>query len=353
MLKNYKLVVIGAGRPRGTDGATGFGMSHQHVVGFKATGRCELVAVADINRANADAFIREHNPEAKIYADYIELMDRERPDLVSVSLWPHLHAKVVIDVARFSPKAIHCEKPMDVDWDACLRMHEACEAAGVQLTFNHQRRFLEPFRRARALIDQGALGELRRMEAAWHNLADSGTHWLDMLFYFNGETPAEWVLAQVESRGARQVFGAWQESQGVSTFGFKNGVRATMYSGLRHEDLGCMLRVIGSRGTLEILDQAPWLRLHDFERGGWQNLDPGESIHDAVATTRAVQDLMDALESGRAPLLSSHNALRATEIIFAAYHSSLRRGRVDLPLAPERSALVQLLELGKSGTLGN
>jgi predicted dehydrogenase len=271
-------------------------------------------------------------------------MQKERPDFVCISLWPQLHAKAVKDVVPFGPKGIFCEKPMDVHWDAAVEMHEACKKAGVALAINHQRRFNKPFARARALLDEGAVGKLERLEAAWHNLSDSGTHWLDMLFYFNHDTPAEWVLAQVERSGARQVFGAWQETQAIVTFRAQNGVRATMFGGRDHTDLGCMIRAIGSAGTLEVLDKAPWLRLHQFDKPGWQDLDPGENIHDGAAITRAVIDFVESVEQGRTALLSSDNALRATEVIFAAFESSSRRGRVDLPLQPGPSALLTLLE---------
>ena len=53
MSADYKVAIIGAGRPRGTEGATGFGMSHHHMDGYAKTGRCKLVAVVDINRENA------------------------------------------------------------------------------------------------------------------------------------------------------------------------------------------------------------------------------------------------------------------------------------------------------------
>ena len=48
MAEQYRVAVIGAGRPWRTEGSTGFGMSHVHVHGYEKTGKCRLVAVADI-----------------------------------------------------------------------------------------------------------------------------------------------------------------------------------------------------------------------------------------------------------------------------------------------------------------
>ncbi len=347
MSAKYRVAMIGCGRPRGAEGATGFGMAHRHMAGYANSGKCELVAVADLERENAAAFVHEWNPGACTYTDYMEMMREEKPDIVSICLWPHLHAQVVGDIAPLGPRAIHCEKPMDVHWDAAVRMHQVCQDAGIQLTINHQRRFNKPFLKAKELLDAGAVGTVRRMDAAWHNFSDSGTHWLDMLFYFNGETPAEWALGQIDVRGARRVFGNLNEGQGVVTFHCANGVRATMFSGKDNADLGCFIRVSGDDGVLEITTEAPWLRLHQFAEPGWQVFDTGESIHDDAAIYRGIDDLLECLDTGATPLLSSQNALRATEIIFAAYESSRRRARVDLPLEPGPSALLAMVESGE------
>jgi UDP-N-acetylglucosamine 3-dehydrogenase len=132
------------------------------------------------------------------------------------------------------------------------------------------------------------------------------------------------------------------------TFRFANEVRATMYTGLCHADLGCMIRVTGTEGALEILADAPWLRLRHYGKGV-TDLDPGESIHDSASNVRAIQDLIDCIGTDKKPQLCSENALRTTEIIFAAYESSRRRGRVDLPLAPGPSALVSMVESDQTG----
>lgn len=341
------VAVIGAGRPRGTNGATGFGMAHKHVIGFARTGRCQLAAVADLSRENAEAFAAQHNPQAALFTDYREMLEKTRPDIVSVCLWPHLHAEVVCFAAALKPKVIFCEKPMDIHWDLCVRMHEACKANGVLLAINHQRRFNLPLVKAKALLDAGEIGRLTRIDGAWHNLMDTGTHVLDMMFFYNHETPAEWVFAQIEMRGAHKVFGAVHAGQGIVHFRFKNGVRAIYHFGPDHAELGCMLRLTGERGVIEILFDAPWLRVRRQSQAEWETIDTGENIHDDLAIYRAIADVMGSLETGRTAQLDSSNALRATEIIYAAHESAHRRGRVDLPLPPAPCALLTMLDRGE------
>ena len=40
----YRVGIIGCGRPRETDGATGFGIAHYHAAGYKACEDTEIVA---------------------------------------------------------------------------------------------------------------------------------------------------------------------------------------------------------------------------------------------------------------------------------------------------------------------
>ncbi len=347
MAQQYRLAVIGVGRPWKSDGATGFGMAHAHVQGFAKTGRCELEAIADIRRDNAEAFAAQYGNPA-IYEDYREMLAAEKPDIVSICTWPHLHAPMTLAAAEAGVRAIHCEKPMAPTWGEARAMHEACAARGIQLTFNHQRRFLEPFQKARAMILDGAIGSLLRMEAQCADLFDWGTHWLDMLHFFNNDTPAEWVIGQIDCRADRKVFGVPLEGQGLCHLKFANGVRATLVTG--HEaDIGCAIRIIGTEGVIEIGWDRPVLRAWLKGSPDWAEIAVAEGIHDGVAHERVGADIVKCLDTGDRPLLSSYNAIRSTEVIFAAYESSRTRGRIELPLMTDDSALLTMIEQGLVG----
>jgi len=344
----YKLAVIGVGRPWKTEGATGFGMAHAHVTGFTKTERCDLVAIADISRENAEAFAAQYGGP-RIHMDYAEMLAAEKPDIVSICTWPHLHCPMTLAAAEAGVRAIHCEKPMAPTWGEAKRMHETCIARGVQLTFNHQRRFLEPFQTAREMVRSGAIGTLRRLESQCGDLFDWGTHWLDMMFFFNEETPAEWVVGQIDARTTRKVFGVPLEQQGLCHFKFANGVRATLYTGFE-TDIGCANRLIGDDGIIEIGWGDPVLRMSRWDGRGTEIVPVSEGIHDSAAHARVAADIVHCLDTGDRPLLSSHNAIRSTEVIFATYESSRRRGRVDLPLDTEDSALLAMLAQGLIGS---
>ncbi|MDH7568289.1 MAG: Gfo/Idh/MocA family oxidoreductase [Armatimonadota bacterium] len=338
----YRVGIIGCGRPHRAPGATGSGQAHRHALGYKASPDAQIVALADIVLENAQAFQAEHGGE-RVYQDYREMLAKEALDIVSICTWPHLHAPMVIAAAEAGVKAILCEKPMALTFGDAKRMVEVCERAGAQLSFSHQRRFGVPFRKAKELLKSGAIGQLTRLEAMCSNLYDWGTHWFDMMFFYNDETPAEWVIGQIDLRGTRTVFGAPCEGQGLSHFKFRNGVRGLMVTGYEAE-IGAQNRLVGTEGTIEVgVTGGPPLRVRGRGQGDWEVIPADEGLHALEAFQRAVLDVIDALKHQREPELSGRRALQATELIFATYESSRRRARVDLPLDIEDSPLQALL----------
>ena len=345
----YRVGIIGCGRPWKSAGASGFGMGHAHARGYAASPETSLVALADLSEENARAFQAEHGGE-QIYQDYHEMLARANLDIVSICTWPYLHAEMVIAAAEAGVKAIHCEKPMAPTFGEARRMAAACQEHGAQLTFNHQRRFGKVFQKARELLRAGVIGDLQRMEATCPNLFDWGTHWFDMLFFYNDETPAEWVIGQIDLRGSEKVFGVPVEGQGLSYFQYRNGVQGMLIT--RADAPGpwrAINRLIGGDGTIEVClgDQSP-LRMWGKGQSTWQEVEvPDIESSDLGDPIRlGILDLIDALKTGREPELSAHHALQATELIFATYESSRRRGRVDLPLEIDDSPLIAMLGAG-------
>ncbi|MBX2997052.1 MAG: Gfo/Idh/MocA family oxidoreductase [Caldilineaceae bacterium] len=343
----YRVGIIGCGRPWKSEGATGFGMSHWHAEGYKASPDAEIVALADISLENARAFQARHGGDA-LYADYREMLAQEQLDIVSICTWPHLHAEMAMAAAEAGVKAIHSEKPMAPTYGEARRMVDICESHGVQLTFNHQRRFGPQFRKARELLRSGAIGQLQRLEGICPNLCDWGTHWFDMLFFYNDETPVDWLIGQIDVRDGKSFFGLIHEGQGLSYFHFQNDVFGLMITG--HGVEGTVgNKLMGSEGTIEVRTNREMpLRIWSKGSSDWQPVEVDTGRSDLTWVEDGVLDLIDALKSGREPELAGRRALRATELIFATYESSRRRGRVDLPLTIEDSPLLDMLASSKN-----
>jgi predicted dehydrogenase len=342
----YRYAIIGTGRPHGTEGATGFGMAHTHFPAFQATDKVDLVAIADTHDDPAQFFLSKYQSNAKHYTDYRAMLAEEHPEILSICTWPHLHAEMAVAAAEAGVKAIHCEKPMATTWGDCKRMKAAADAHGTLLSFNHQRRHLKLFQAVRQAVRDGEIGDLVMIEAQVGDMFDWGTHWLDMMFFYNEETPAEWVIGQIDSRTERRVFGAFMENQAVCHFKWKNGVRGILLAG--HEArIGAIHRLIGTEGVLEVLTERS-MRLRGKGDAEWRVVEvPQGELNDHRLTALDVVRQLD--EPGHRSFLNVDNAIQHTEVIYATYESSRYRGRIDLPLVPEDSALLALVAEGAIG----
>ena len=347
---SFRVAIIGTGRPHNADGSTGFGMAHAHAKGYNESG-CEIVALCDLVAERAEAFNQENTGgKAQVFTDYVEMLATTQPDIVSVCTWPALHTPMVLACAEAGVKAIHCEKPMAPNWADSQKMAAACRERGIQLTFNHQRRFNGPFQGVRKLIQSGKIGDVVRLEGVCGDLFDWGTHWINMFLFYNNETPAKSVFAQVDARRPHTIFGVKMETQGIAVIEFSNGVYATLYTGDDSQKiLDCANQVIGSTGVAEVLWNAPWVRYKTSADCEWQYLPENEvsdGIHGNVANQWGVKDIVEALATGRKPLCIVDNALATTEIIFAAYESARQRRRIELPLTVGENAFHSLLAAG-------
>ena len=336
-MAKLKAAIIGCG-----------GRGREHAQGYAAYEDIEIVAVADPNPAALASLAAKYSVKGA-YATHQEMFASHRPDIVSICTWTGLHPEHVRHSAIAGVRAIHCEKPMAPTWGESKAMAAQCEEAGIQLTLCHQRRFGAHFIKARELAQEGAIGTIERMEGYCSNLFDWGTHWFDMFFFYNDETPAETVMGQIDTVKWSRVFGVPVESSGVTSVRFANGVHALLLTGSDHGGR-CSNRIVGSRGVIEVeLSKGPSLRMLREGSAEWE-VPVLEGIVPKVGdTVLSVLDAIECMQTGARPTLSSHNALRATELIFATYESSRRRARVTLPLDIDDSPLLAML--GGAGTV--
>lgn len=320
------------------------GRGNAHAFGYNQSDKVEIAACADVHLPAAERMAGAYG-FSRTYTDYREMLAEESLDVVSMALWPELHCEAVLACldAPSPPRLINAEKPMAPTFGECVRMHEACEAAGVMLTFSHQRRFGRTFSLPLGLLREGAIGTLQRLEMNCSNLFDWGTHWFDMMLFYNDDLDADWVMGQIDCAEDRRVFGAQVETAGISYVKWPNGVTGLLTTGAGTGS-PCQIRVIGSGGMID-LDHRGVRVLREGE--SWQAVAPILPPVPGEDTTRHLLDSIECALDGRCSTLCSENALRATELIFATYESARRRQRVLLPLETDDSALLTMIGTGE------
>ena len=347
----YTVAFIGTGpEPENPVWGESAAMAYQHAPGYERLDNCEIVACADLEPENAAAFAEEFDIAAEhVFEDYEAMLHEVDPDVVSVCTPVPTHAPIVLDCIHSGvPDAVHCEKPMATRWDDARLMAQEADRYGVQLTFNHQRRFEPRWRRPKELLDAGEIGELQRLEVSAKTLLDNATHFIDLANFYNDERPAEWVLGQLDYRDEHVKYGAHNANQTLALWQYPNGVEGLAITGRGTETVGAANRLVGTDGVIEVQPTGSDVPARIRRAGDeeWEALDVETSEGWGGSISAAIEHLIDCLDEGVEPELSARRALNVTEIIFGTYESARQRGRIDLPLRADGNALEEMVESG-------
>ena len=335
-MDQYRVAFIGCGR-----------RADLHAPGVKADDRCKAVAFADVKENAAAEFRDRHGFTGSVYEDYRELLIEEKPDVVVSCLWTALHLPVFCACADAGVKAVLSEKPMSGNWGECLEMDGLARSSGCQLTFSHQRRFSPGNIFVREIIDSGLLGPLLRMDLySPQHLLDCGTHTFDQALSFNAESPAKWALGAVDSENPLSYFNVQSERLATGLVVFENGVRAYIQAGGPDMDIWGGVRVIGSKGFIEVIWDGEIKNAVIYDDPTWTA--PVFERDEPTQMIGLIRDTIDGLALGIEPQSSHKKALRAAEIIFGLYESVRRHRKTIFPLAPfEDNPFITMLHAGE------
>src|SRR5438105_8706457 len=153
-MPNYRVAVIGhTGR-----GNYGHGLD----VVWREIKNAQIVAVADENEAGRVAAQKRLGAK-NAYADYREMLKKERPQIVSVAD-RHLdsHRNMVIACAE-AGASMFLEKPLCRNLTEADEMVAACERHHVKLAIAHQTRYSPRLQRVKDMIAAGRIGDILEM----------------------------------------------------------------------------------------------------------------------------------------------------------------------------------------------
>jgi predicted dehydrogenase len=137
---------------------TGFARTTQ-IPGFRDCMGAKVVAVASGHRQRAEVVAKEFGIP-NVCNDWQELVAHRDVDLVSIVTPPATHMEITL-AALEHRKAVLCEKPMAMNAEQTARMVDQAKAAGVLALIDHELRFLNSRRTMRAMLQNGAIGQVR------------------------------------------------------------------------------------------------------------------------------------------------------------------------------------------------
>src|SRR5437764_2732004 len=136
------------------------------------------------------------------------MLEKEKPQCVVVApRWLDCHAEMILACADRGVLGIFCEKPLAPDLASCDAIVDACERSHLKLAMAFQTRYSPRYERVKALIADGAIGEVLELRGrgkedrrgGGEDLMVLGVHILDLGHDLLGE-PA-WCFARVSERG--------------------------------------------------------------------------------------------------------------------------------------------------------
>jgi predicted dehydrogenase len=155
----------------------GTGMGRYHMEGFANHPKAELVAVCDLNVAEAQEFATQHGAK-HVYRDYETMLSELGPELdcVGIATPNFLHAQMSIAGLEAGLNVL-CEKPMATELRDAVKMVAAAEKAGKRLMLDMSQRFRPAQRTLKDAATKKAIGEIYYAKSSW--IRRKGTPVLD------------------------------------------------------------------------------------------------------------------------------------------------------------------------------
>lgn len=148
------------------------GMALSDLRALSTSPHLKLVAVADVD-LNRTKQVKELFPEARIYQDYRELLDKEKDlDSVNVSTPDHMHAPITME-ALHRGLHVYTQKPLTQTLFEARQLARMTEETGVVSQMGIQIHSHRIHKLVVALIQEGAIGKVQEVHS-W-----SGKQWGD------------------------------------------------------------------------------------------------------------------------------------------------------------------------------
>jgi len=332
----------------------------------------EVVAVADEEEKGRAAAAKRLNV-SKAYSDYREMLEKERPQIVSVApRWLDCHRDMVLACAEHGCH-VFLEKPICQSLEQADEMIAALEKRNLKLAIAHQTRYSPALQHVQKIIAEGRLGDILELRGrgkedrrgGGEDLMVLGTHVMDLMRFFAGDV--HWCFAQVRDGGkpvTRKEVREGAEGIGLlagdeihAMYHF-NGTKTGYFSTQRAKDgvakryglqvygsKGILTMTMGALGEIWFVEDPSWQA--GRSKAQWKQISSGgvgkpESLRESnhsYGNRLIALDLIRAIETDTQPKGSAYDGRAALEMILGVYESHRKKGPVEFPLKNRKHPL--------------
>jgi predicted dehydrogenase len=351
-------------------------VSGQHIAAFQQNSASRVVAISSRRLETARRRARESGlGDIPCYDNFEQALRHPGVDIVSICTPQHVHCENVLAAAR-AGKHLVIEKPVGISLEELQRMREAVRRADVRTVVSFVLRWNPLFRKLKALVAQGAIGQPYSVEADY--LSHNGSWWsgwADTCSRSHGVSAM--LVAGCHAIDALRWFAATEEFQAADPVevmamagGYRKGRRAEYhpqthtwvsgappmeYDGLElalvkfangvvgkvSVNFDCIMpyrfpvRLFGDRGSIfdnrlwshTIPEQKQWMELPDIQ--------PESSDVSHHPFQAQMDHFLDCLQRGVESHCNLEDAIKTHEVAFAVLESSRINEPVRLPMLQE------------------
>src|SRR5262245_11132181 len=354
MAATYRVAIIGSGRMGGLiedeipPGS--FSRPYGHFSAYAAIPQTEVVAVANRGAERLKRFAARFGV-TNTYLDYREMIATERPDIVSVTTPSWARAEPIIFAAEHGVRGIYAEKGLCASLAEADRIVAAVKANRVAFNWGAMRRHHDGFKRLRAAIARGDIGEPRYAAMyAYTDLIKHHPHTLDLVSLLLGDPRPEWVEGRLVEQGdtldpgrplptfdpahRRFVPPPGREIAdpmvGFFRVGYQGGAEACFIPMAGRFDVD----VHGTEGRAFAWDNGEDFRVRRANKSGSEVQETVIRPAGEGPTVCTIRDLIREIETGERTAGNIDVTMQSVEAQFGLAHSHLRGGeRVTLPVA--------------------
>lgn len=322
----------------------------------------ELVGCFDLNPDRAAALAEKFH--CRVYATADELIADPSIDAVSVCVANAYHAENAVKALEHG-KHVLSEKPMAVTLADCERMAAAAKTSGKRLLLDHNQRLAPAHKKAKELLDSGALGRIisfsstfghrgpemwsmdksantwffRKDTAAFGSMADLGIHKIDLMRYLvGGKVESVYAKLCVLDKKFPDGTPIEVDDNSVEVLTFQEGVVGTVTTSWTHYGEECNASTLYCENGIMKLYADPRYSLQIVWKDGTKTLyelDRMQTNEDAQQTSSGVIDeFARSILSGEPSPLDAEDILESMRVVFACLTSAQEGRAVELCARP-------------------
>ncbi len=296
--------------------------------------------------------------DVRRYTDYKELLEKEKPELAAIATESGKHAQIALDCISAGCHVI-IEKPIALSIADANAIIAAGKEKGVVVCANHQNRFNKSVQYMRKALEEGRFGRLSHgaahvrwnrgkdyyKQAPWRGtwaqdggcLMNQCIHNIDLLRWMMGDDIVE-VMAYTD-----QIEHPYLEAEdlGMALVKFKNGSYGLIEgtTNVFPKNLEETLYIFGEKGTAKAAGTSDniieeWVFADGLDNPEEVKREFSENPPNiyGFGHTPLYADVIEAIQTGRKPLVDGEAGKRALELVLAIYKSAAEHRPVTLPL---------------------